>query len=131
MEATVRKTGWVTLVGILFLIAGGFDLIWGLVAVGVSLGGTAEIAHGDLSNAELEGLGIAGLIVGAIQVFVGAGILSRSPSARVIGMLIAVIAILINFGYHNVLDGWAWSGLFINFVILLILSLRHEEFHHH
>jgi hypothetical protein len=128
MEATVRRTGWVTLVGVLFLIAGGFDLIWGLVALGVSLGGSDQTVVGDLSQGNLEGLGIAGLIIGGLQVYAGTGILNRAPSARALGLILAVIAILLHFAYYRVLDGWAFTGLFINLVIILILSLRREEF---
>jgi hypothetical protein len=38
MNERARRTGVVTLVGVLFLIGAGFNLIWGLAAVGVSLG---------------------------------------------------------------------------------------------
>jgi hypothetical protein len=128
MEASVRRTGWVSLVGILFLIAGGFDVIWGLVALGVSLGGTDETVLGDLSRGDLEGLGVAGLIVGGLQLYAGAGILNRSPSARVLGLILAVIAVLLHFGYYRVLDGWAFTGLVLNLAIIFILTLRKEEF---
>jgi len=128
MEASVRRTGWVSLVGILFLIGGGFNLIWGLVGLGVSLGGTDATVSGDLSRGELEGLGIAGLIVGGLQLYAGAGILNRSPSARVLGLVLAVVVVLMNFGYYRVLDGWAFTGLVLNLAIILILTLRKEEF---
>ncbi len=128
MEATVRRSGWVTLVGILFLIAGGFDLIWGLLAVGVSFGGTEGTVEGDLSRAQLEGLGVAGLVIGTLQLIAGVGILTRSPSARVLGLVLAVIVVLLNFGYHQVLDGWAFTGLVLNLAVILILTLRSREF---
>ena len=62
----------------------------------------ARHRRGDLSQGNLEGLGIAGLIVGALQVYAGA--------------------------YYRVLEGWAFTGLVLNIVIILILSLRHDEF---
>ena len=127
---TTRRSGWVTLAGVLFVIAGGFDLIWALVALGVSLGGTDQAVLGDLSGPvhNLEGLGIAGLIMGALQLYAGFGILNRNPSARAVGLGLAVLAILLHFAYYRVLDGWAFTGLFINLVIILILTLRREEF---
>lgn len=128
MEASVHRSGWVSLVGILFLIAGAFDLIWGLAAIGVSLGGTDAQVLGDRSRGNLEGLGVAGLILGAAQLYAGSGILNRSPSARGVGLILAVIAVVIHFAYYRVLDGWGFSGLGINLVIILILSLRKEEF---
>jgi hypothetical protein len=50
------------------------------------------------------------------------------PSARVLGLVLAIAAVLVNFAYHRVLNGWAFSGLFVNAVIILILCLRGEEF---
>ena len=127
-SAAARRTAWVTLVGILFLIGGGFNVIWGLAAVGVSLGGTNATVLGDVSIRELEGIGIIGIVVGALQIFAGAGILVRSPIAREVGLILVVVAVLLNFGYHRVLDGWAWSGLVVNLAIIIILTLRREEF---
>ena len=119
-----------TLVGVLFAIGGGFDLIWGLVALGVSLGGTDRTVLGDLGGPvhNLEGLGIAGLILGGLQLYAGFGILSRNPSARAVGLGLSVLAIFLHFAYYRVLDGWAFTGLFISLLIILILCLRREEF---
>jgi len=128
MEGRARKSGWVGLVGILFLVSGGFNLLWGVAALGVSLGGTDAQVIGDLSRGELEGLGIAGVVVGALQAFAGVGILNRSPSARTLGLVLAGVTVLLNFGYHRVLDGWAFTGLALNLAIIAILSLRSDEF---
>jgi hypothetical protein len=116
------------LVGVMFLIAGGFDVIWGLVGIGVSLGGTDSAVIGDLSRGNLEGLGIAGLIVGAIQLYVGVAILQRRAAGQVLGIVIAAVVVLMNFAYYRVLDGWAFTGLVWNLLIIVILSLRSEEF---
>lgn len=123
-----RRSGWVSLVGVLFLIAGGFDVIWGLVALGVSLGGTDHTVLGDLSVHNLEGLGVAGVVVGCLQIYAGAGILRRVETAYVVGLILAGASVLLNFAYNNVLDGWAFTGLFWNLLIIFILCLRAEEF---
>jgi hypothetical protein len=128
MMARGRKSGWVTLVGVLFLIAGFFNLLWGLVALGMSLGGTDPTVLGDLSQGNLEGLGIVGVVVGSLQLFAGVGILQRLASARLVGLILAVVAVILNFGYHRVLEGWAFTGLVINLAIIIILSLREDEF---
>jgi len=123
-----RKTGWVTLVGILFLIAGLFNIIWGLAGVGVGLGGTDSTVLGDTDVGNIVFLGIIGLAIGGLQILAAFGIFSRTPSGRILGLVLAIAAVLVNFGYHRVLDGWAFSGLFVNAVIILILCLRAEEF---
>jgi hypothetical protein len=131
MEAAaprVRRSGWVTLVGIMFIIGGGFDLIWSIAALGVSLGGTDVVVIGDLSRNNLEGTGIVGLIVGGIQLYVGYAILNRLPSGQVLGIIIAALVVLLHFAYIRVLDGWGFIGLVWNLLIILILTLRSEEF---
>jgi hypothetical protein len=122
------RSGWVTLVGVLFLIGGFFNLIWGLVGVGVSLGGTEATVLGDMTSDSLRGLGIAGIAIGGLQLFTGAGILSRAKSAWIVGIVLAVAAILVDFAYHRVLDGWAMGGLLVNFLILIVLAMKEGEF---
>jgi hypothetical protein len=124
----VRRSGWVTLVGVMFMIAGAMDLIWAVAALGVSLGGTDSTVIGDLSRNNLEGLGILGLIFAAIQLYVGYAILNRIPSGQVLGIAIAVLVILLHFAYIRVLDGWGFIGLVWNVLIIAILTMRSEEF---
>jgi len=128
--AAVRRTGWVTFVGILFLIGGGFNLIGGLVALGVSLGGTDPTVLGDLSGPvhNLEGLGWALTIVGALELIAGIGILQRRAGAQVLGLVLASLAILLHFAYYRVLDGWAFTSIFWSLLIILVLCIRNEEF---
>jgi hypothetical protein len=125
---SVRRSGWVTLVGLMFVIGGGFDLIWAIAALGVSLGGTDTTVIGDLSRNNLEGLGIVGLIVAAIQIYVGYAIMSRLPSGQVLGIVIASFVVLLHFAYIRVLDGWGFVGLVWNLLIIVILTMRSEEF---
>ena len=123
-----RRSGWVTLVGVMFLIAGGFNLLWGLVALGVSLGGTDRTVLGDLAVHNLEGLGVLGMILGLVQLYAGAGILQRRAGAQFLGLVLAGLVVLLNFAYYRVLDGWAFTGLVWNLIVIAILTLRSEEF---
>jgi hypothetical protein len=123
-----NRSGWVTLVGVLFLIAGLFNLLWGLVAVGLSLGGSDPAVLGDMNRDDLEGIGIVGIVVGATEILVGIGIWSRVAAARIVGLVVAVIAVVLNFAYHRVLDGWAFSGLFVNALVIYILAVHGREF---
>jgi len=127
-RAPARRSGWVTLVGLMFVIAGGFDLIWSIVALGVSLGGTDRTVLGDLSVHNLEGIGIAGLILAAIQLYVGYAIIARLPSGLVLGLTIAALVVLMHFAYIRVLDAWGFTGLIWNILIIVILAMKSEEF---
>lgn len=100
---------------------------WGVVALGVSLGGIDATVLGDLARGDPEGLGIAGVVVGTLQLLAGVGIIPRTPSARIM-IALGVISVLLNFGYHRVLEGWAFTGLVLNLAIIVILATRHDEF---
>jgi hypothetical protein len=128
MEATARKTGWVTLAGVLFLLVGAWNFIIGLIAVGVSLGGTDATVRGDLDAGNLEGLGIAVMIIGILVLIAGAGILARNAGAWLLGMVLAVISLLVNFSYHKVLDGWGFIEIAVTLAVIVILALRRPEF---
>jgi hypothetical protein len=128
--APVRRSGWVTLVGVLFIIGGFFNAVIGIVSLGVSLGGTDETVLGDLSGPihNMEGLGIAVLIVGALQLIAGIGIINRRGGGQVLGLVLAGLAIVIHFAYYRVEDGWAFTLIAWNLIVICILALRSEEF---
>jgi hypothetical protein len=127
----VARSGWVTLVAVLYLISGVFNLLVGLVALGVTLSGSAtvESAHvGDWPTDDLEGAAIAVIVLATLQILLGAGILRRDRWAWLAGLVIASLVIVSQIFFYRLLDGWAVGGLLTNIGILLILALKQEEF---
>jgi O-antigen ligase len=125
------RSGWVSLVAVLYLISGIFNVLIGLVALGVSLSGSATVDTvqvGDWPTNNLEGAGIAVLILATLQLVLGAGIWNRRKWAWIAGLLIATLVVITHLFYYRLLDGWAVGGLFTNAVIILILTLKSEEF---
>lgn len=125
------RSGWVTLVAALYLISGIFNVLIGLVALGVSLSGSAtvETVHvGDWPTNNLEGAGIAVIVLAALQLLLGAGLWQRQRWAWIAGMLIASLVIVTHLFYYRLLDGWAVGGLIINIAIVWILAVKSEEF---
>jgi hypothetical protein len=128
---TVPRSGWVTLVAVLYLISGVFNLLVGLVALGVTLSGssTVETVHvGDWPTDNLEGAAIVVIVLASLQIIFGAGIWRRERWAWFAGILIASLVIVTHVFYYRLLDGWAVGGLLMNIGILLILALKQGEF---
>jgi hypothetical protein len=128
----VPRSGWVTLVAVLYLISGVFNLLVGLVALGVTLSGSAtvESVHvGDWPTTDLEGAAIVVIVLASLQLLLGAGILRRERWAWIAGLLIASLVIVSQIFFYRLLDGWAVGGLVTNIGILLILALKQDEFH--
>jgi hypothetical protein len=128
---TAPRSGWVTLVAVLYLISGVFNLLIGLVALGVTLSGSATVETvyvGDWPTDDLEAAAIVVIVLAALQIIFGAGIWRRERWAWFAGILIASLVIVTNIFYYRLLDGWAVGGLLTNIGILLILTLKQKEF---
>ena len=125
------RTGWVTLVAVLYLISGALNVLIGLVALGVTLSGSAtvETAYvGDWPTDNLEGAAIAVIVLAALQLLLGAGIWRRARWAWIAGLVISSLVIVTHIFYYRLLDGWAVGGLFTNILIVWILAVKAEEF---
>jgi len=125
------RSGWVTLVSVLYLISGAFNVLIGLVALGVTLSGSSTVETvyvGDWPTDNLEGAGVAVIILAALQLALGAGIWRRARWAWIAGLVIASLVIVTHIFYYRLLDGWAVGGLLTNILILWILAVKAEEF---
>ena len=129
MAAT--RSGWVTLVAVLYLISGVFNLLIGLVALGVTLSGSANVETvyvGDWPTDDLVGAAIVLMVFAALQTLLGAGILRRARWAWIVGLVVSSLVVVTHIFFYRLLDGWAVGGLLTNIGILLILALKQEEF---
>jgi hypothetical protein len=66
----VARSGWVTLVAVLYLISGVFNLLVGLVALGVTLSGSANVETvyvGDWPTDDLVGAAIVVIVFAAVR----------------------------------------------------------------
>ena len=127
----VRRSGWVTLVAALYLISGVFNLLIGLVALGVTLSGSATVETvylGDWPTDSLVGAAVVLMIFAALEILLGGGILRRARWAWIVGLVVSSLVIVTHIFFYRLLDGWAVGGLLTNIAIILILALKQGEF---
>jgi lysylphosphatidylglycerol synthetase-like protein (DUF2156 family) len=125
------RSGWVSLVAVLYLISGAFNLLVGLAALGVSLSGSATVDTvylGDWPTDNLEGAAIAVIVFGALQLLLGSGIWTRNRWAWVVGLVVSSLVIVTHIFFNRLLDAWAIGGLITNILIVWILVVKEEEF---
>ncbi len=125
------RSGWVTLVAVLYLISGVFNLLVGLAAFGVALSGSSTVETvylGDWPTDDLEGAAVVLIIFSILEIMLGAGILRRAHWAWVVGLVVSSLVVVTHMFFYRLLDGWAIGGLFTNLVILFILALKAREF---
>jgi lysylphosphatidylglycerol synthetase-like protein (DUF2156 family) len=129
MPAT--RSGWVTLVAVLYLISGAFNLLVGLAALGVSLSGSSNVETvyvGDWPTDHLVGAAIVVIVLAALQLLLGGGIFRRERWAWIAGVVVASLVIVTHMFYYRLLDGWAVGGLLTNILIIWLLVAKEREF---
>ena len=125
------RSGWVSLVGVLYLISGAFNLLIGLAALGVSLSGSSTVETvyvGDWPTDHLVGAAILVIVLASVQLLLGAGIWRRNRWAWVSGLVVSSLVIVTHIFFHRLLDGWAIGGLIANILIVWILVAKEQEF---
>lgn len=129
MPAT--RSGWVTLVAVLYLISGALNVLVGLAGLGVSLSGSATVDTayvGDWPTDDLEAASAVVIVLACLQLVFGAGIMRRARWAWVAGLVVSSLVIVTHLFYYRLLDGWAVGGLLTNVLILWILVAKEPEF---
>jgi lysylphosphatidylglycerol synthetase-like protein (DUF2156 family) len=125
------RSGWVALVGVLYLMSGAFNLLVGLAALGVSLSGSSTVDRvyiGDWPTDHLGGVAVAVIVLASLQLLLGLGVLNRDRRAWVAGLVVASLVIVTHVFFHRLLDGWAIGGVLTNILIIWILVAKEEEF---
>ena len=125
------RSGWVALVGVLYLISGGLNVLIGLAALGVSLADSATVETAYLGDWPTDNLGaaaVAVLVFAVLQLLLGLGILNRDRRAWIAGLAVSSLVIVAHIFFHRLLDGWAVGGLLTNILIIWILLAKEEEF---
>lgn len=125
------RSGWVSLVGVLYLISGALNLLIGLAALGVSLSGSSTVETvyvGDWPTDNLVGAAIVVIVLGALQLLLGAGIWHRDRWAWGAGLVVSSLVIVTHIFFNRLLDSWAIGGLIANILIVWILVAKEQEF---
>ncbi|WP_433179598.1 DUF7144 family membrane protein [Actinoallomurus sp. CA-150999] len=112
-------SGWLTFAGILVIVTGFFNLIDGLVAL--LRADYYLVADRDLLILNFTTWGWIWLILGAIQIIVGAGILAGRMWARAAGVVLAVLAALGHLVFLRAFP--VWSVLVIAFCVIVVYAL--------
>jgi hypothetical protein len=125
------RSGWVTLVAVLYLISGALNVLVGLAALGVALSGSATVETGyigDWPTDDLEGAAVVVTALGLLQLLLGVGVSRRNRSAWIAGLMASALVIVAHIFFHRLLDGWALGGLLTNILIIWILVAKEAEF---
>jgi hypothetical protein len=129
---TPRATGWVGMVvfaGVMLLLLGGFQAIQGIVAIfrdEYYLTTTAGL----VLTVDYTAWGWTHLLLGAIAILAGVGVLGGQTWARVVGIIIAVVSALANMMFLAAYPVWGTIVIAIDVLVIYALAAHGREVHY-
>jgi hypothetical protein len=118
-----RRSGFVTLVGVLFLFAALFNIVVGILALA-----SPDYHTGDPPFGSLETLGIVLLILGGLQLIAAIGIMTRRAGARILGIVLAILGAAWTVLFERTNPSWALTILIVDAIIVYLLVVHGDEF---
>jgi hypothetical protein len=116
--------GWIVFAGVIMMIAGFLDAMWGLAAIinneVITVGGHGVVVW------DITAWGWGHLILGALVALAGLGLLAGQSWARFVGIFVVSLNILVQFGTFTLFPLWAMMIIALDIVILYQLCARWE-----
>ncbi len=118
-------TGWIWFAGIMMIVAGSLNALYGLIAVvndeWVVWTNSASL-YLDLSQ-----WGAVHLIVGLVMLFSGIGVFSGNILARTVGVIVASISLIANFFFIPAYPLWALTVITLDVLVIWALTAHGKE----
>ncbi len=117
--APERGAGWLTFAGIMIIILGTLNVIWGIAAIDQSkfFVGQTELVFDDLKT-----WGWIILVVGVLQIAAGFGIFAGNQIARWFGIAVASVNLVATLTSVNAYPFWALVIIGIDILVIYGLA---------
>jgi len=86
------------------------------------------VPEGDVVVSSYTALGIGLLVIAALQLLIGFGILARVRAAQVIGLIVVIMGAIVQLGFFKHYPAWAAIILVLDAVIIYALTVHADEF---
>jgi len=125
MQTRTRWVGFVFFAGIMLLVIGSLNAIYGLIALFNDT--SAVFTSAGLLTFDITGWGWITLIFGILQFFAGLAVLSGQTWGRVIGMVVAGLNILHQFAMMPLYPVWSILILALDVFVIYALAAHGRE----
>jgi hypothetical protein len=124
-DTTTGWVGWIVFASVMMIIAGSLNAFHGLVAIV----NDEWVVWGNRANLylDLTEWGWVHLIVGALVVLAGFGLLTGNVLARAVAVLVAGISIVANFLFMPAYPVWALTIIAIDVFVIYALTAHGRE----
>ncbi len=118
-------TGWIAFAGIMMMISGGLNALYGFVAL-VNDEWVVWTNQGNL-YLDITEWGWVHLIIGLIVLFSGIGVFTGNILARIVGIIAASISLIANFFFMPAYPLWAITVVVIDVLVIWALTAHGAE----
>jgi hypothetical protein len=118
-------TGWVVFAGVMMVIGGGLNLFYGIVAAV----NDEWVVFTNRANVYLDvsEWGWVHIILGGIVLLAGIGVFSGNILARIVGVIVASVSLIVNFFFIPVYPLWALTVIVIDTLVIWALTAHGRE----
>jgi hypothetical protein len=117
-------SGWIAFAGAYLLVAGGMNVIWGIVA----LANKSAFHEDGLVWSSLNTWGWVSVIVGALQIVASLMVFSRAYAGQWLAGGLAVLGIFVCFFSAGAYPMWSILALVANGLVLWAVTAHGDEF---
>lgn len=118
-------TGWIAFAGVMMVIAGALNLIYGIIAAvndDWAVWTNRAVVYLDISE-----WGWVHIILGVVVLLSGIGVFSGNILARTVGVIVASISLLVNFLFIPVYPFWSIVVIAIDALVIWALTAHGRE----
>jgi hypothetical protein len=118
-------TGWIAFAGVMMIIAGSLNAIYGLIAV-INDDWVVWTNSGNLL-VDISNWGWVHLVVGLVVLASGLGVFSGNVLARTVGVIAATVSLIANFFFIPAYPIWAITVITIDVLVIWALTAHGAE----
>jgi hypothetical protein len=121
-----RWVGWIVFAGTLLILAGIVNIIDGVVALSRA-GAMVVTESGTAVTLDYRGVASGFLILGVVLVVTGAGLMTGRTWARVAGIVLAAVSVLVNLAFFAAAPLWSAVIIIIDMVVIYAIAAHGRE----
>jgi hypothetical protein len=118
------RSGWVAFAGAYLLVAGGMNLIWGIVA----LANKSAFVENGLVWSNLNTWGWIAIVTGGVQMLAGCMVRARRFAGQWLAGILALVGIFVSFFSAGAYPIWSIIALAANGLVLWAVTAHGDEF---
>ena len=118
--------GWVVFAGVILILMGTFQIVQGLVAV-FDDGFYLVRSNGLVVDVDYNTWGWTHVVIGAVGILVGLGLLAGNMVARVVGVIVAMLSAVVNMAFVPAYPVWSLMIIALDVIVIYAIVVHGRE----